>query len=471
MRLAGTSVTDEGRCSRRRGRTITFPGFLRAYVEDIDESGREGRRREAAAAPGTRRRRWTRASSRRTGHTTSPPARYTEASLVKALEELGIGRPSTYASILQTIQDRGYVWKKGAALVPSWTAFAVIGLLESYFGRLVDYGFTASVENDLDAIANGATSRVDWLRRFYFGAERGSVRPAAHLGAGWPQAAHRRAAGRDRRPRGQLHPDRRRRVVVRVGRYGPYLQRGEERASHPRRPGARRADAGEGRGAAVGAVRRPGAWRRRRPAAEITAKNGRYGPYVTDGDRTASLFKSMSLDTVTLADAQRLLTLPRIARQCSTARRSPRRTAATARTCKQGQRLAIDSTPRTSCSPSRSTTRRRCSRSRRQRGRRAAAGRRCKELGDDPGLRQADGGQGRPVRSLRHRRRDQRVAARAATRSRRSTDERAVELLADRRARGPAKKAPRKAPAKKAAGKEESPRQKAAPAKAPAGKV
>ena len=99
-----------------------------------------------------------------------PPARYTEASLVKALEELGIGRPSTYASILQTIQDRGYVWKKGAALVPSWTAFAVIGLLEAYFGRLVDYGFTASVENDLDAIANGTTSRVDWLRRFYFGA-------------------------------------------------------------------------------------------------------------------------------------------------------------------------------------------------------------------------------------------------------------------------------------------------------------
>ena len=112
------------------------------------------------------------------GHSTSPPARYTEASLVKALEELGIGRPSTYASIMQTIQDRGYVWKKGAALIPSWVAFAVTGLLEGHFGRLVDYGFTASVENDLDSIADGTTSRVDWLRRFYFGAsdaERGGA--------------------------------------------------------------------------------------------------------------------------------------------------------------------------------------------------------------------------------------------------------------------------------------------------------
>ena len=93
---------------------------------------------------------------------------------MKAMEELGIGRPSTYASIMQTIQDRGYVWKKGAALVPSWVAFAVVGLLEGHFGRLVDYGFTASVENDLDSIAGGTTSRVDWLRKFYFGSAPGA---------------------------------------------------------------------------------------------------------------------------------------------------------------------------------------------------------------------------------------------------------------------------------------------------------
>src|SRR5207302_990643 len=103
------------------------------------------------------------------GHATNPPARYTEASLVKALEELGIGRPSTYASILSTIQDRGYVFKRGTALVPSFTAFAVIGLLEQHFGRLVDYGFTASMEDDLDDIANGQRERVQWLADFYFG--------------------------------------------------------------------------------------------------------------------------------------------------------------------------------------------------------------------------------------------------------------------------------------------------------------
>ncbi len=117
------------------------------------------------------------------------------------MEELGVGRPSTYASIMQTIQDRGYVFKKGAALVPTWTAFAVVGLLESYFARLVDYGFTASVENDLDDIANGERSRVDWLRRFYFGADDAPGRLAAHLGAGRPQAADRVAAGGDRRAR------------------------------------------------------------------------------------------------------------------------------------------------------------------------------------------------------------------------------------------------------------------------------
>src|SRR6202042_2296550 len=102
-------------------------------------------------------------------HSTRPPARFTEASLVKRLEELGVGRPSTYASILQTIQDRGYVWKKGSALIPSFTAFAVVGLLETYFPALVDFGFTASMEADLDEIAAGAEEAIPWLERFYFG--------------------------------------------------------------------------------------------------------------------------------------------------------------------------------------------------------------------------------------------------------------------------------------------------------------
>ena len=193
------------------GRTITFPGFLRAYVEDTDErvprrtTPRSGCRSWPAAT------RSTRAASRPTATRTSPPARYTEPSLVKAMEELGVGRPSTYASIMQTIQDRGYVWKKGPALVPTWTAFAVVGLLEAYFSRLVDYDFTASVENDLDDIANGERSRVDWLRRFYFGAETDAADKRAHLRAGRPQAAHRVAPGRDRRARGELDPGRQRR--------------------------------------------------------------------------------------------------------------------------------------------------------------------------------------------------------------------------------------------------------------------
>ena len=110
-------------------------------------------------------------------HATQPPARYTEASLVKAMEELGVGRPSTYASVIATILDRGYVWKKGTALVPSFTAFAVVGLLERYFADLVDYGFTASMEDDLDAIASGNEESLPWLTRFYFGGGSGQRRP------------------------------------------------------------------------------------------------------------------------------------------------------------------------------------------------------------------------------------------------------------------------------------------------------
>jgi DNA topoisomerase-1 len=253
------------------------------------------------------------------GHATQPPARYTEASLVKAMEELGIGRPSTYASIMQTIQDRGYVWKRGAALIPSWIAFAVTGLLESYFARLVDYGFTASVENDLDSIAAGDMKRVQWLHRFYFGAEAGANLDPRRISAqgGLKRLIESRLAEIDARgvnsiPLGPDHGD----VVVRVGRYGPYLQKGDpetgQRASLPEdlapdeltpekvaellaAPSGDRAlgtdpDSGE----------------------EIGVRSGRYGPYVTDGDRTASLFQSMSADTVTLDDALRLLQLPRV---------------------------------------------------------------------------------------------------------------------------------------------------------------
>ena len=174
------------------GRVIAFPGFLRAYVEGEDDPDAELADREVvlpALAVGD----VVEGSAFEPGsHTTQPPARYTEASLVKAMEELGVGRPSTYASVIATILDRGYVWKKGTALVPSFTAFAVVGLLERYFGDLVDYGFTASMEDDLDEIAAGREEALPWLTRFYFG--------TAVPGAG-ERPRRRGRGGRGSRPR------------------------------------------------------------------------------------------------------------------------------------------------------------------------------------------------------------------------------------------------------------------------------
>src|SRR5262249_15134360 len=151
------------------GTVISQPGFLRVYQEDDDEEQDANRREDVRIPDVAIDDALTLQSVDRESHATKPPARFTEASLVKRLEELGVGRPSTYASILQTIQDRGYVWKKGSALVPSFTAFAVVGLLEQHFPNLVDYGFTASMEDDLDDIAAGSEEAIPWLERFYFG--------------------------------------------------------------------------------------------------------------------------------------------------------------------------------------------------------------------------------------------------------------------------------------------------------------
>jgi len=148
---------------------IQFPGYLRAYVEGEDDPEAELADREVHLPPMDEGDPVSVDDLEPGSHATQPPARYTEASLVKAMEELGVGRPSTYASVIATILDRGYVWKKGTALVPSFTAFAVVGLLERYFADLVDYGFTASMEDDLDAIAAGSEESLPWLTRFYFG--------------------------------------------------------------------------------------------------------------------------------------------------------------------------------------------------------------------------------------------------------------------------------------------------------------
>ena len=151
------------------GTTITFPGYRQAYVESRDEDTSGGEEREALLPPLAVGDPVAIASLEPQGHSTSPPARFTEASLVKRLEELGIGRPSTWANIIQTVQDRGYIWKKGQALVPTWTAFAVVNLMEQHFDELVDYAFTAHVETDLDAIAAGDRQKDQWLKAFYFG--------------------------------------------------------------------------------------------------------------------------------------------------------------------------------------------------------------------------------------------------------------------------------------------------------------
>ncbi|MCU1359561.1 MAG: topA, partial [Ilumatobacteraceae bacterium] len=157
--VAGTRTDAEFAAS---GTTITFPGYRQVYVESVDES-EDTAEREALLPPLTVGAPVAVESLTPHGHTTSPPARYTEASLIKRLEELGIGRPSTWASIIQTVQDRGYVWKKGQALVPTWTAFAVVGLMEKHFDELVDYAFTARVEEDLDSIARQERQKADWL--------------------------------------------------------------------------------------------------------------------------------------------------------------------------------------------------------------------------------------------------------------------------------------------------------------------
>jgi DNA topoisomerase-1 len=459
IRLAGTSIADERAEFATSGRTITFPGFLRAYVEDLDSSD-ESESRDDSEKRLPQLARGDDLGARAlepSGHSTNPPARYTEASLVKAMEELGIGRPSTYASIMQTIQDRGYVWKKGAALVPSWVAFAVVGLLEGHFGRLVDYGFTASVENDLDSIAGGTTSRVDWLRKFYFGSNSAEIAidnpERISSQGGLKKLIAERLEDIDARGVNSIQlfgPDSD--VVVRVGRYGPYVQQGgpdsERRASVPedlapddltpeKVEELLSAPSGD---VEVGVDPLTGR--------EITAKNGRYGPYVTDGERTASLFKSMALETLTVDEAAKLLTLPRVVGVDAEGKEITAQNGRYGPYIKRDtdsrsletedqlfnvtleEALAIFAQPKT-------------------RGRRAEAAPPLKELGVDPvsgkPMVVKDGRFGPYVTdgetnaSLR---RDDSVEE--------ITTERGSELLADRRARGPVKK---KAPAKKAAKK------------------
>jgi DNA topoisomerase-1 len=290
------------------GTVITVRGFLVAYEEGRDDEADDGSPPTLPDLKEGDRVRPTELEPQ--GHETTPPARYTEATLVKALEERGIGRPSTYASILATIVDRGYVVKRGTALVPTFLAFAVTALLEQHYGPLVDYDFTARMEDDLDRIAAGDEERVAWLTRFYKGDDGD---PGLHqLVTEHLDEIDARAVNSIEIPRSD--------IVVRVGRYGPYLERGEQRAPIP----AELAPDEVTGAVAEEFLARPADGRELGTHPEtgraILVRNGRYGPYVTEEleegseekPRTASLLPSMSPETITLEEAIRLLELPRV---------------------------------------------------------------------------------------------------------------------------------------------------------------
>ena len=354
VRVAGTSSAGENAEFGASGNVIRFYGFLKAYVEGADDpnADRDDReRRLPALATGDPLAVLRLAAAE---HATRPPARYTEASLVKELEDREIGRPSTYASIIGTILDRGYVFKKGTALVPSYLAFAVVTLLERHFGQLVDYAFTARMEGVLDEIAHGEAARVPWLRRFYFGGEQraaagpdggtaggnaadgegtaadgkianGGARNGARNGTSVGEAGLKALVSDidDIDPREvSSFPLEGTDITVRVGRYGPYLERDGQRVNVPEdmapdeltRERAEELLNQPNEDVVLGTD--PGT------GLQVIAKSGRFGPYVTElppedapalaKPRTASLLKSMSLDTVTLDDALKLLSLPRV---------------------------------------------------------------------------------------------------------------------------------------------------------------
>ena len=270
------------------GRTVTFPGWLRAYS---DRQANETRLPQLAKGDEL-------ATNKVTadGHSTNPPARYTEASLVKKMEELGIGRPSTYASIIKTIQDRGYVFVRGNALVPSWVAFSVVGLLENNFDALVDYDFTSSMEDELDEIAHGNQDRTKWLSGFYFGDAdaRESMAQALARRGGLKHMIENNLESIDARAANSLKlfdDASGRPVVVRVGRYGPYIERvvgekdGEpeyQRANLPESatPDEITLEMAEKLFATPQSGRELGV----NPAngRTVVAKEGRFGPYVTE---------------------------------------------------------------------------------------------------------------------------------------------------------------------------------------------
>ncbi|MGK8554855.1 type I DNA topoisomerase [Nocardia gipuzkoensis] len=500
LRITGVAATGEECVFSASGRTITFPGFLKAYVESVDEeAGGQSDDAESRLPALEQGQAVTAVELNPDGHTTNPPARYTEASLIKTLEELGIGRPSTYASIIKTILDRGYVYKRGSALVPSWVAFAVIGLLEEHFGRLVDFDFTAAMEDDLDAIAGGREQRGNWLSSFYFGGDHGVEGSVARSG-GLKRMVGDRLDDIDAREINsiKLFSDADGRdVVVRVGKYGPYLERmvpnpddpeGDSVSQRANLPDdlppdeltpevAEKLFATPQEGRALGVDPETGH--------EIVAKEGRFGPYVTEvlpepqveegqepakktakkaaapKPRTGSLFKSMELATITLDDALKLLSLPRVVGTdpangeeitAQNGRYGPYLKKGTdsrsLNTEDQIFTVTLEEALKIYSEPKR-------------RGRQASNSAPLRELGTDSATGKPmvikDGRFGPYVTDG-----ETNATLRKGDEIESITPERAMELLADRRARGPVKKAAKKTAAKKAPAKKTAAKKTAA---------
>ncbi|MXG89240.1 type I DNA topoisomerase [Nocardioides flavescens] len=463
VRVGGAASDGRDVVFSSSGRVITFHGFLKAYVEGT-EGGKRSDDDQVPLPDLAQGDAVTAASLEARGHETKPPARYTEASLIKELEEREIGRPSTYASIISTIINRGYVYKKGTALVPAWIAFSTIRLLEEHFPRQISYEFTAQMEDVLDEIANGQKDRQSELGEFYYGKgdieglktlvdELGDIdaRELATFPIGGPDSG----------------------IHLRVGRYGPYLEGPDDEGN----PTGRRANVPDdlppdeltlekatelfanpaGEEIQLGVHPETGL--------EVVAKNGRYGPYVTETlpedapksakPRTGSLFKSMSLDTVTLEDAVKLLSLPRVVGEDPESGEE-----ITAQNGRYGPYLKKGTDSRSLTSEDQLLTigldeALKIYAQPKQRGR-AAAAPPLKELGPDPVSGQPivvkSGRFGEYVTDGEYNatlRKDDTVEA--------ITLERAAELIAERRERGPAKKAAKKgakkAPAKTAAKK------------------
>ena len=438
LRIAGESSTGERVEFGASGTVITFRGFLAAYEEGRDEADAKDdeERRLPNLAEGDA---VVLKELEPQGHETNPPARYTEATLVRTLEELGIGRPSTYASILGTILDRGYVFKKGTALVPSFLAFSVVQLLEQHFGRLVDYDFTARMEDDLDRIASGDEQRNEWLSRFYYGTNDAA---GTNDGNGLKELVSD-LGGIDAREINSIEIGNG--IVLRVGRYGPYLDRDGERANVPddlvpdeltvEKAEELLAQPSQDRTLGVN----PGTGR------EVLARNGRYGPYVTeampegskDKPPTASLFTSMALDTITFEEAMQLLQLPRVIGVGEDGEEIVARNGRYGPYVQQGKESRSLETEEQLLTIGLEDAKAILAKPKERRGRQAAAP--LKEVGADPVT-------GKPI-VVKEGRFGPYVTDGETNASLRTGDDpeqitldRAVELLAERRAKGPAKK-------------------------------